>query len=30
MMSKNKWTTHYQTEFDEESEKNNCFAPREL
>jgi hypothetical protein len=27
---KNKWTPHYQTELDGESEKNNRFAPREL
>jgi len=29
-VQKNKWTPHYQTEFDGESEKNNRFAPREL
>ena len=28
-VQKNKWTPHYQTEFDGESEKNNRFAPRE-
>jgi len=28
-VQKNKWTPHYQTEFDGESEKNNHFAPRE-
>ena len=26
----NKWTPHYQTEFDGESEKNNRLAPRGL
>ncbi len=29
-VQKNKRTPHYQTEFDEESEKNTHFAPREL
>ena len=29
-VQKNKWTPHYQTEFDGESEKNNRFVPREL
>ena len=29
-VQKNKWTPHYQTEFDGESEKNNRFAPRGL
>jgi hypothetical protein len=29
-VQKNKWTPHYQTELNGESEKNNRFAPREL
>ena len=29
-VQKNKWTPHYQTEFDGESEKNNRYVPREL
>jgi hypothetical protein len=29
-IQKNKWTPHYQTKFDGESEKNNHSAPREL
>ena len=27
-VQKNKWTPHYQTELDGESEKNNRFVPR--
>jgi hypothetical protein len=29
-VQKNKWTPHYQTVLDGESEKNNRFASREL